>query len=177
MSAIALATLLVVVATGCGKSASPEEKWASSVCTTFGDWKDQMQNSVDGIRTQLQSPQQGMLTTIQSEAQSALDATNKLASELKSLPPLNNDQGVQAKQELDTFATQAQTAVNEAKTTLANLSATDGIAQIAQALAPLGSKLTSLATQASTTLSSVQEAGSSVRQGFQDADSCEQFRR
>jgi hypothetical protein len=176
LAAIALAALLVAVAAGCGKSASPEEEWASSVCTAFGDWKDQIQKSTEGIKSQLQSPQQGMLTTIRSEAQSALDATNKLESDLKSIPPLTSDEGAKAKQEVESLATQAHTTVKHAQTTVNSLSVTDGVTAMVNTLAPLGSQFTSLATQMSTALSAVQSAGSSLADGFKDADSCKQFR-
>ena len=149
VSAIALAALLVVVATGCGKSASPEEKWASSVCTAFGDWKDQVQKSGDAIAAQIRSPRQGMLTAIQSEAQSAIDATDKLVSDLKSLPPLNTDEGTKAKQELDALATQVESTVNEAKATVSNLPASAGVTEIAKALSSLAPQFASLANQAS----------------------------
>jgi ElaB/YqjD/DUF883 family membrane-anchored ribosome-binding protein len=117
-----------------------------------------------------------MVTTIQSDAQSALDATDTLASDLKSLPPLSSDQATQAKQDLDKLATQAETTVKQTKTTVGNLPANASASETAKALAPLAPQLQSLATQASTTLSDVQAAGSSLKQGFQDADSCKQFR-
>jgi hypothetical protein len=177
VSVIALAALLAMVAAGCGgKSASPEEQWASSVCTAFGDWKDQVQKSSDNIQSQLKSPQQGMVTTIQSELKSANDATHKLASDLKSLPSLNSDEGTKANQEVNKLATQAESTVNDAKTAVSNLPASAGAAQIVQALAPLAPQFQSLASQASSALSSVQAAGSSLKKGFEDADSCKQFR-
>jgi hypothetical protein len=176
VSVVALAGLLVVVAAGCGeKSASPEEQWASSVCTAFGDWKGQVQKSVDGVRSQLESPQQGMVTSIKSEVQAAVDATNKLASDLKSIPPVNSSEGATAKQEIDKLATQAESTMNQAKTTVNNLPESASASATLKALAPLAPQLQSLAAQASTTVSNVKAAGSSLQKGFEDAKSCKQF--
>jgi hypothetical protein len=175
-SAVAVAAALVGIVAGCGKSsASPEEQWASSVCTAFGDWKSQIQTSANDIKAQVQSPQQGMVATIKSDVQSAGTATNKLASNLKSLPPLTSDQGTQAKQQVNNLATQAESTVNQVKTATSSLPANAGAAQTVKALAPFATQFQSLATQASSTLSSVKASSSALKKGFQDADSCKQF--
>jgi hypothetical protein len=99
-AAIALVSSLAFLAAGCG-GASPEEKWAGSVCTDIGDWKDQVQKSANDVQEKLQSPETGMLAAIDADVQEAVDATDELAANLRSLDPLDSEEGRQAQQQLD----------------------------------------------------------------------------
>jgi hypothetical protein len=180
ISRVALAAIVVglaAAAAGCGgSSTSPEETWAGSVCSDVTTWKGQVQQSVDSVRQQLQSPQSGMLTSIKADINSAVDATTTLATNLKGLDPPDTDEGKQAQQQVDSLATQLKKTVNTVKTTVAGLPQGAGAAQVVQALVPLAPSLQSLATSASNTLKSVQAQGESLKQGFQDADSCKPYR-
>jgi hypothetical protein len=50
-----------------------------------------------------------------------------------------------------------------------------GIATTVSSLATLGPSLDTLATTAQTTLTAVQASGEAMKEGFQKADSCNQF--
>jgi hypothetical protein len=175
-SVLALTATLAVVAAGCGGGASPEEKWADSVCTDIGDWKSQIQKSVSDVREQLQSPGTGTIAAIDAEIQEAVDATNQLASDLKALGAPDTESGAQAKQQVDALATQLDSTVTKTKQTVESLPDGASVSQVTQTLAPLLPSLQSLAVKVSSTLSSVQESGSELKDGFEKADSCEQFR-
>jgi methyl-accepting chemotaxis protein len=172
---VMLSAALAVLAAGCGGK-SAEEKYADSVCTDIGSWKNTVQKSADEVRTQVQSPAAGTLAVIDSEIQKAVDATKSLASDLRGLEPPDSDEGRQARQELNTFAAQAETTVTKAKQTASSVPENADARQIASALAPLLPSVRSLASQASSTVQAVEQRGEKIKEGFEKADSCEQFR-
>jgi hypothetical protein len=170
--------LLAFVAAGCGGGgASSEEKWAGSVCTDVANWKQEIQQQVNDARTKLQSPGAGTFDAIKGDIQQAADATKKLATNLKSLDAPNGDSGTQAKQQLDSLATQLQNTVSHAKQTIATLPKNASLTQVVNQLATLGPSLQSLVTNTKTTLSSIQSSSSDLKKGFDDADSCKQLKR
>jgi hypothetical protein len=173
---LGLSTALAVVAAGCGNDESAEEKWAGSVCSEVSDWKGQIQQSADDVQEQLQSPDVGTLAAVDAEVREAVDATGELASDLQALDPPDTEAGTEAKQEVDAFATQLETTTANAKQTVEGVPEGADAAQIAQALAPLVPSLQSLAVKASSMLAAVQESGEELKQGFEDADSCDEFR-
>jgi hypothetical protein len=174
-SALVLAAAFAVVAAGCGGQ-SAEEKWAGNVCSDIGDWKSQIRKSANDARDKLQSPGAGTLTAVQADVQSAVEATNKLASNLRSLSPPNTDEGRQAKQQLDSLASQLKTSVAKARQAIGSLPKGADISTALQKLAPLATSLQSLSTSVSNTLQSVKATGSKIKDGFNKADSCKQFR-
>jgi ABC-type transporter Mla subunit MlaD len=175
-AAVALSAVLAAVAGGCGGS-SPEEKWAGSVCSDVGDWKSQVQKASDDVKTQLQSPQAGTLAAINTDVRSAVEATQQLATDLKATKPPDTEAGTQAKQQIDSLASQLDTTVTKAKQTVDSVPQGAGLVETAKKLAPLASDLSSLLASASSTLSSVQAGASEIKSGFDNADSCKQFQR
>lgn len=173
---IVLAAALALLASGCGGSKSAEEQFADSVCTSVGEWQDAVDSSVNSVRAQINSPTPGMVASINTEIQSAVDATKKLTSDLKSIDPPNTDEGKKAKQELVSLNTQLDQTVTKTKQTVAGLSAGAGVAEIVQTLGTLVPSLQTLATSASNTISSIQASSQKLKDGFDSAKSCKQFR-
>jgi hypothetical protein len=176
LALLVLSATLAVVAAGCGNDESEEEKWADSVCSDVSDWKEQVQQSADDVQEQLQSPDVGTLAAIDAEVREALDATTELASELQALDPPDTEDGREAQQELDALAVQLETTTEKAKETVDGVPKGADASQVAQALAPLVPSLQSLAVNTSSTLAAVQERGGDLKKGFEDADSCDEFR-
>ncbi len=174
-SALAAAATLSFLAAGCGSSQSAEEKWAGSVCSSVADWQDQIKKSTDNIKAQVQSPSVGMVGEIKGEVNSAVDATEKLASNLKANGPPNTEGSNEAKQELEAFATQLQTSATKAREALDSLSGSTSLSELGAKLGPLAPQLESLAASGKSTVNSVSATGTKLKQGFQDADSCKQF--
>jgi ABC-type transporter Mla subunit MlaD len=170
-----MSATLAVVAAGCGGGASAEEKWADSVCAPVGTWKSQIQKSTDEIREKVRSPGAGTLAAVQGDVQEAIDATQKLGSDLKALDAPNTDSGAQAKQRLDSLADQLQTTAAQANQTVQGVPDSATLSQTIQQLAPLAAALQSLASSASSTLDSIQASSTKLKDGFEKADSCEQF--
>ena len=174
---LALTATLAFVAAGCRSSSpSAQEKWADSVCTNVGNWKSQVQKSVSDIQTTLKSPSSGMLTSIKADIRDAVTATQQLASNLKGLKPPDSGSGVQAQQQLNSLSTQLQTTSTQAKQAVASVPQGAGTSATLKALAPLAPSLQSLATTTQNTLNSIQASAKNLKEGFQKADSCKQFR-
>jgi hypothetical protein len=176
VSVLALTAILATVAAGCGGSKSAEEKWADSVCTDLGNWKSQVKQSTDDIAPKIRSPQQGALAAMKADVQKLVDATQQLAQNLNALGAPKTESGAQAKQQLETFASNLQTTTGKAKQTLATVPENAGLTETAQKLAPLAPDLQSLAAQTETTVQSIEASSSDLKKGFEQADSCKQFR-
>lgn len=174
--AIVLATVFAFAAAGCGGGPSAEEKWAGSVCTDVSNWKQQIQNETSDVRSKVQSPSAGMVDAIKTDVQDAADATKQFASNLKALGAPNTDSGTQAKQQLDSLATQLETTVNQAKQTVADLPENATRSQTVTQLAALGPALQSMVSSTKATLTSIQSSASDLKKGFEQASSCKQFR-
>jgi hypothetical protein len=173
--AVALAATLAFFAAGCGSSKSAEEKWASSVCTSVGNWQDKVKKSANDIKAKLQAPSVGMTAAIKEDVSSAVDATKGLASDLNANGPPNTEGSTEAKQQLDAFATQLQSTATKTGEALNSLSGTTSLTELGSKLAPLAPQLEVLSAGAKSTLNSVSASGTKLKQGFQDADACKQF--
>jgi hypothetical protein len=173
---LALSAMLAVVAAACGGSESAEEKWAGNVCTEVGDWEDQLKENADNVQEELQSPKLGTLAAIDAQVREAVAATDKLVTDLRALEPPDTEAGAEAERKLDALISQTETTVAEAKQTVATVPKGADVAETAQKLAPLVPSLQALAVSVSSTLESIQASGEEIKNGFEDADSCDRFR-
>ena len=174
--ALVLAAALAAVAAGCGGGQSAEEEWAGNVCTDVANWQSQVKTATNNISKALQSPGSGTLSTISAQVQSAVDATRQLGTNLKGDKPPNTNEGKQAQQQIDSLATQLQSTAAKAKQTVASVPQGASASEALQALSSLAPDLQSLAQQVSSTLSSIETSSSNLKEGFDKADSCKQFR-
>jgi uncharacterized phage infection (PIP) family protein YhgE len=177
VTALVLAAALSSVAAGCGGGKSAEEEWAGSVCTDVANWQSQVKTATTNIKNALQSPGSGTISTVSSEVQSVITATRQLGTNLKGENPPNTDEGNQAKQQVNSLATHLQSTADKAKQTVQSVPQGASASQALQALSSLAPELQSLAQQVSTTMSSIEASSSSLKEGFDKADSCKQFRR
>jgi hypothetical protein len=176
VTTLLLAAALASVAAGCGGGKSPEEEWAGSVCTDVANWQSQVKTATSNISNALQSPGSGTLSTVSTEVQSAVNATRQLATNLKGDKPPSTDEGTQAKQQIDSLATHLQSTADKAKQTVESVPQGASASQALQALSSLAPDLRSLSQQVSSTLSSIEPSSSKLKEGFDKADSCKQFR-
>jgi hypothetical protein len=173
---LVLSAALAILAAGCGGDASAEEEWAGDICTTVSDWQDQVEQSSDDVREAVRSPGAGTLDAIDTEVREIIDATDNLGDDLRELEPPDTEAGDQAKQELETLAVQLEATATNMKETFDNLPEDAGIRELADALEPLIPTIQSLVASASNTFDAVKETGSELKEGFDNADSCEEFR-
>lgn len=175
IAAVVLAAALTFVVAGCGGK-SAEEEWAGNVCTDVANWQGQVKTATSNISKALQSPGSGTRATISTEVQSLVSATRQLATNLEGDKPPNTDEGKQAKQQIDSLATQLQSGAAKAKQTAESVPQGASASETLQALSSLAPELRSLSQQVSSTLSSIEARSSKLKEGFDKADSCKQFR-
>jgi len=168
LGVVAASVMLGLIAAGCGGGASSQEKWADSVCTDITTWQSQIKKSTNDVKAELQSPESGTLTSVRTDIQEAVDATKQLATNLKSLDPPGGDAGAKAQQQLSMAA--------QAKQTVASVPAGATASETLRTLAPLALALQSLAVDTSTAIQSLKASGGKIKEGFDSADSCAQFR-
>jgi septal ring factor EnvC (AmiA/AmiB activator) len=171
-----LALTLSFAAAGCGGDSSEAETWANSVCSTVSDWQGEIAQTAQEVQTELQSPNLGTVATIETQIQSAVTATQKLVTDLKAIDAPDIDSGTQAKQQVDALASQLQSALNIAKNTIDALPENANLNELAQKLLPLAPAIQSLATSASNTVKAIETSGDELKEGFEKADACKQYR-
>jgi hypothetical protein len=176
VTALVLAAVFTSVVAGCGGGKSAEEEWAGNVCTDVANWQSQVKTATSNISKALQSPGSGTVSTVSTQVQSAVNATRQLGTNLKGDKPPSTDEGKQAKQQIDSLATQLQSTAAKAKQTVESVPEGASASQAAQALSSLAGDLRPLSQQVSSTLSSVEASSSKLKEGFDKADSCKQFR-
>src|SRR6478672_8479460 len=108
VAALVLAAALMSVIAGCGGGKSAEEEWAGNVCTDVANWKSQVQTATSNISKALQSPGSETVSTVSTQVQAAVNATRELGTNLKGDKPPSTDEGNQAKQQIDSLATQLE---------------------------------------------------------------------
>jgi methyl-accepting chemotaxis protein len=171
-----LTIVLAFLAAGCGGGQSAEEKWANDVCTPINDWNTQIRQLINDAKSAVSSPDATTIDRLKTDAQKARDATDKLKSDLQSLPPAPGANGETARQNFTSFADQVSKTVDQLKTAVNNLSSSSNLSQAATVLAGAAGQLSTFSTQAKSAVSSAQETSSKLRSGFDKADSCKDLR-
>lgn len=175
--AIVLITVLAFAAAGCGGSdTSATEDWAGDVCSAVSDWQDQIEQSATNIREQVRSPDANTLEAIKDEITAAADASIDLSEKLKGLKPPDTEEGDRAQQEIENLADQVDSTVDKTRETIEGLPDNASLTEVAAAIAPLLPPIQALITNVSSSLTSLQQLGSELKEGFDKADSCEKYR-
>lgn len=166
--------LLVVLAAGCGgddaeeSGASPEEQWASDVCTAVDEWK----TSITTIVTDFSGGvSKDALTEKVDEAESA---TQTLVDSLRDIGPPDTEAGDQAEQEVSDFADSVESTIDDVKSQAEGLKDA-GLTGLASGLAEIGSELGGLVDEGKTTLESIQELDTEgdLRTALENDETCQ----
>ena len=170
-----LAVGLAVIVAGCGSSHSDKkanEAYADGVCSAIDTWSSEVQSLAAGVGGGgiSKSSLQKKLTQFQT-------ATKNLVSEIKAVPAPNTSDGKDAKKKVNGLVTQVQSTTAAAQSALAGLPANAPLAHIVSALSALAPQLTALTTAAQSTLSSLQQAGSSLSKAFESTSACKKLSR
>ena len=129
-----------------------------------------------GCEEALQSPGSGTVATLEAEVREIIDATQEVGNDLQELDPPDTEEGEEAKRELDTLATQLEATATNIEETFDNLPEDAGLSDLTNALEPLVPTIQSLIASVSSTFDAVKESGSELKEGFDNADSCDEFR-
>jgi hypothetical protein len=100
-------------------------------------------------------------------------ATDDIAAKLRS-PEQGTLQAMKA--DVQKLASDLETTTNKAKQTLATVPEGAGLTETAAKLAPLAPDLQTLAAEAKSTVQSIEASSNDLKKGFEQADSCKQFR-
>ena len=173
---LVLSATLAILGAGCGGDTSAEEEWAADVCSAVGNWQDEAEQSTEDVREALQSPGAGTVATLEAEVREIIDATQEVGNDLQELEAPDTEAGEDAKRELDTLATQLESTATNIEETFDNLPEDAGLSELANALEPLVPTIQSLIASVSSTFDAVKESGSELKEGFDNADSCDDFR-
>jgi uncharacterized phage infection (PIP) family protein YhgE len=165
--------LSILVLSGCGGSSQSEaEKWADSVCSSIGDWKQQMSSLASDLT---QKAQNGTLAVneLKSGLNNAADDTKTFADDIRSAGPPNTDAGREAKQKLDDVASTVKSSIDSAKSKVQNASSLPAaIAAVAPDLTQAAANVTSQLQQISQ-LDPKGELGKAI----DDTKSCQDLRK
>ena len=163
--------MLAVVAAGCGKSKpKTATDWANDVCSAVSDWTSSIKDATSSL-------QSGNVNkdSVQKAVDDAKDATSRLTKDLKSLGKPPTETGAQAQQTVQTLSNQIDSGVTTIQNSVASV---NGITNAANAIAVVGTTLTSLKTDitaAYNSLVQLKPAGE-LQQAFQQADNCSSLR-
>jgi hypothetical protein len=108
--------------------------------------------------------------------QNGLDATDTLIQELRASVPPDTPEGDQAKAAVDAFLDEVRASDDEVRTALAGIPEGAGLAEIVAELSGLATSLQQTVDSGRTLVSDIQQLGSALKDGFENADSCEELR-
>ena len=107
--------------------------------------------------------------------QNGLDATDTLIQELRASVPPDTPEGDQAKAAVDAFLDEVRASDDEVRTAGGH-SEGAGLAEIVAELSGLATSLQQMVDSGRTLVSDIQQLGSALKDGFENADSCEELR-
>ena len=172
----ALATLvLLLAAAGCGGGGtSAEEAWAEEVCASVASWKTEVESIARNAADALTEPG-ATRADVEAAVENGLDATSTLVDELRASVPPDTPEGDEAKAAVDAFLDNVQASDDEVRTALAGLPEGAGLSEIVAELSGLGTNLQQTVESGRTLVSDIQQLGSALKDGFENADACQEL--
>ncbi len=168
----ALLVVLALAAVGCGGSSSSSsdqqanEAYANGVCTAVGGWEQQVKSV---ITTLAGSPSKATLDSSVSQIEAA---TTSLETQLKAVPPPNSSDGQAAKQQVDTFSSDATATISTTKAAVAAIPDAASATAVAAALIPLAAQVQGLVTSGKSAVTALQAESGSLGSAFKSTASC-----
>jgi hypothetical protein len=170
----ALVVVLLAVAAGCGGSTpSASEQWAESACSATDDWATKMNGYVDDVRGAVTSPSADSVTTIQTAVTNGTQSTKQLTTDLKALGPPPSDG--QAAAQVNSFTTQLQQTADQVQGQAQAIQEGSSASDIATAVGTIATEVSAALTKGKSTFDSLRQANSELKEGFENADSCQQL--
>ena len=167
--------LLLAAAAGCGGGGtSAEEAWAEEVCTSISTWTTQVESIAGNAADALTEPG-ATRADVETAVESGLDATKTLGDELRAAVPPDTPEGQDAKAALDGFLDNVQQSDDEVRAAIAGLPENAGLAQIVAELSGLATGIQQTVESGRTLITNIQELGSALKAGFENADSCQEL--
>jgi hypothetical protein len=168
--AVVLVGLLALISAGCGKSESQKQadQYADSLCTSISGWQQQINNIVATLTPG--SPKQ----VAQTKLEQAKTATTGLVSEIRALEVPTVDGATEAKQNVDQLVTSAQSTISTIEAGITQIkSFGTGPANVATVVVPIAAQLTTLVTEAKSTVSSLETVKGPFEKAVKNSDTCQ----
>jgi hypothetical protein len=168
----------VIAAAGCGGgTASPQEAWAGDVCSSFADWKTEIDSVRRDVETELKAPSPATPSHLQSAAERVDLATRKLASELKGTGAPPGENGAKVQDVVSGFADSLRLTVSTIQTQVEKVEgSSSGPTAAIDAIGAIGSQVAGAAAQGREAINQIGQLSSDLKTAFDDADECEPFR-
>jgi hypothetical protein len=172
-----LVTLVLLLAVaGCGGGgASAEDAWAEEVCASIATWQAEVEsiarNAADALTEPGATP-----ADVETAVENGLDATDTLVQELRAAVPPDTPEGNQAEAAVDAFLDDVRASDDEVRTALASLPEGAGVSEMVAKLSGLATNLQQTVESGRTLVSDIQQLGGALKDGFENADSCQELR-
>jgi hypothetical protein len=171
-----LGTALSLALAGCGGGGtSPEQEWASSVCTSISAWQTEINTVTSNAANALAQP-----GATRKDVDDAIDqgvaATQTLIDDLKQLGGPDTAEGAQAKQQVDAFLAEAKAALGGVQSAIKNIPAGEKLTTIVTQLSGQAVNLQRTIASGKALIGSLEGMGGDLKDGFEKADSCKDLR-
>jgi gas vesicle protein len=171
-TALALLTVCVLVAAGCGgddesSTTSAPEAWAQSFCTAVTTWTDELQTIGGDLRDPSNLNEDGL----QEAASSVSSATDAFVDDIKALGAPDTESGEEIR---DSVQSLADTVDDEKATIEQAAEDVSGVADLAGAVSTVGSALSAMASAFQSTLDTIEnaDADGELESAFESAEAC-----
>jgi methyl-accepting chemotaxis protein len=167
------APLAVLALSGCGGSSQSEaEKWADSVCSSIGDWRQELSSTTNDLTTKATNGTLN-LTELRSGLNSALNDTKTLASDIRDSGPPNTEAGQEARQKLNDVTSTVEQEIEKAR------AQADSAASLPAAIAAVAPELTQSAANVTSQLQQISQLDPKGELGkaIDDTESCQDLRK
>jgi hypothetical protein len=174
----AVTVLLALVAAGCGGgggSTAEEQAWADEVCTSIASWRMEVETIATDAATALTEPG-ATRADLEAAIDNGLDATKTLVEDLRAAVPPDTPEGDEAKAAVEAFLDDVQASDDEVRSALAALPEDAGLAQVIAELSGLAMNLQTTVDNGRALVTELTELGGSLKDAFEDADSCQELR-
>ncbi len=168
LASLVVALVAAFLASGCGGGDdNSATAWADDVCSAITTWSDSITSTADSLRGGNLS--EGAVKSAVDDLQSA---TSDFVDDVRGLGAPDTDSGEQAKESLDQLADDADESLSTIQSAVDDAS---GVSGVVQAVTAIGTALSTLGTQISSTFSELEQldAGGELESAFKDADSCQ----
>jgi hypothetical protein len=165
--------LALLMLTGCGGSSqSQAEKWADNVCSSIGDWRQELSTTTSDLTTKAQNGTLN-LDELKSGLNSALNDTKKLVNDLRDVGPPNTEAGKQARQKLDDVTSTVESSIDTAR------SKAQSAGSLPAAIAAVAPDLTQAAANVTSQLQQISKLDPKGELGkaIDDTKSCQDLRK
>jgi len=169
LAAPSAVALLVLLAAGCGGGQSEAERWMDDVCSSVGDWRDQVTTIGQDV---VQQARDGTLdeNALRDAVEQARDETNALADELQNAGPPPVEEGEGAQQQLGEVTENVTALLEGARTKVS------GENPSASTYLDAASDVVDAADQVVAGVQQVADRAGELRTAFDDTDSCQDLR-